>query len=224
MNLNILIIEDETIVALHIKKTISNLGYNSLKIAKNAKDALNTAVRNRVDLVISDINIQGDMDGIECSLLLQEKYNLPIIFVTAYRDIGTLKKASAVDFVGYIVKPFREDELETMISLAILKYDLSTQNDIYKICDNYSYSHVTNELFFQNKAITLTKKETMFIATLVLAKGAVVPHNILDRNIWNGELVEDGTRRQLVHRFKYKAPKLPFSLLKGVGYKLYSLL
>ena len=220
MKLNILIIEDETIVALHIKKAISTLGHTPLRVAKNAKDALFTAVNNRVDLVISDINIQGNMDGIECCSLLQKNNKVPIIFITAYRDIQTLEKASRVDFVGYLVKPFCEDELETMINLAIFKYGLITTDDRYKICDNYSYSKETNKLYFQDTALMLTKKESSFITLIIQAKGSVVPYQNLDEAIWNGELVDDGNRRQLVYRFRNKAPDFPLTLVKGIGYKL----
>jgi len=220
MNLNILIIEDETIVGLHIKKTVLALGHTPLRIAKNAKDALFISVNNKVDLVISDINIQGNMDGIECCSILHKNYKIPIVFVTAYRDTATLKKASNVDFVGYLVKPFREDELETMINLAIFKYDLLDTDNRYKICDNYSYSQKTNELYFHNTVITLTKKESNFIKIIIQAKGSVVPYMNIDENIWNGEAVEDGSRRQLVYRFRNKAPDFPLTLVKGVGYKL----
>ena len=220
MNLNILIIEDETIVGLHIKKTLLTLGHTPLKIAKNAKDALFIALNNRVDLVISDINIQGNMDGIECCSLLYQNYKIPIIFVTAYKDIETLKKASEVDFIGYLVKPFREDELETMINLAIVKYGLFNMDDRYKICENYSYSHKTNELYFNSNIITLTKKEISFISIIIQAKGSIVPYENIDEIIWNGELVDDGNRRQLVYRFRNKAPSFPLLLVKGVGYKL----
>ena len=220
MNLKVLIIEDESIVALHIKKTIKMLGHQVVKLVKNNVDALNIAKGIKVDLVVSDINIQGDVDGIECCRILQSKYNTPVIFVTAYRDIETLKKASSVDFVGYLVKPFREDELETMINLAIVKCELLIQRDRLVICDRYSYCYKIDNLLFDNKPIELTKKENKFLLSLLEANGSVVSYNTLEHNIWDGEPVGESTRRQLVHRFKQKAPNFPLTLVKGVGYKL----
>jgi len=121
MILNILIIENESIVGLHLKKTLQAMGHNVLIVVSNAIDAIKVFQKSRVDLLISDINIDGDINGAECSLNLQKVYRMPVIFITGYRDNETLKQASLVDFVGYLVKPFRQDELETMVNLAILK-------------------------------------------------------------------------------------------------------
>lgn len=220
MKLKVLIIEDESIVALHIKKTVMLSGNDVIEVVKNGNEALEIAKNTRVDLVISDINIDGDLDGVECCKILQNKYKLPIIFITAYRDMNTLKKASDVDFVGYLVKPFREDELETMIHLATLKYGLLTQKDRYIICEKYSYCYNINDLLLDNIPIKLTKKENRFLLSLIGAKGSVVSHNTLEHDIWYGEQVDENTRRQLVHRFKQKAPNFPLILVKGIGYKL----
>ncbi len=220
MSLKVLIIEDEGIVGIYIKRTILSMGHEVLMVVKNADDALEIAQTNKVDLVISDININGDMDGIECCRILQDKYNTPVIFITAYRDTDTLKKASNIDFVGYLVKPFREDELETVVNLAIFKHELLNVKDRYVICDNYSYCHRNDELLFKNKTIILTKKENTFLQTLIRAKCSVVSYNTIDYDVWNNEIVGESTRRQLVHRFKQKVPKFPIELIKGVGYKL----
>ncbi len=220
MSINILIIEDEGIVGIHIKRTIISMGHKVLMVVKNATDALKIAQVNKIDLVISDINIDGDMDGIECCRILQNKYTTPIIFITAYRDIDTLKKASNIDFVGYLVKPFREDEVETVVNLAIFKYELLNTKDRYIICDNYNYCYKSDELLFKNRPITLTKKENKFLQTLLKAKGSVVPYEALDYDVWDDKQIGDSARRQLVHRFKLKAPNFPLELVKGLGYKL----
>ncbi len=220
MNLKILIIEDETIVALHIKKTVTMLGHTVIKIVKNSTDALVIAKKSKINLMISDINIQGDVDGVECCKTLQKLYNIPVIFITAYRDAITLEKASHVDFIGYLVKPFREDELETLIQLAILKYGLLTKQDRYVICDRYSYCYNTDELFFNNDKIELTKKENKLLLSLIEANGSVVFYSTLEYKVWEGKQVSESSRRQLVHRFKQKLPHFPLELAKGFGYKL----
>ena len=220
MKLKVLIIEDEIIVALHIRKIVVLLGHSVVNIAKNSSDALEYAKNTRVDLVISDIKIDADIDGIECCKILQSKYKTPVVFVTAYRDIATLKKASGVDFVGYLVKPFREDELETMINLVVLRYGLTSEKARYIINDRYSYCYKIEELFYNDNPVELTKKENKLLLSLIEANGSIVSYNTLEHNIWRGEQVGDGTRRQLVHRFKQKAPNFPIKLLKGLGYKL----
>jgi len=220
MSLKVLIIEDESIVGIHIKRTVISMGHQVVTVVKNSSDALRAAQENRIDLVISDINIDGDIDGIECCQILQNRYGIPVIFITAYRDVDTLKKASSVESVGYLIKPFREDELETVINLAIFKYELLSQKDRYVICDNYSYCHKNDTLLFKNEPITLTKKENIFLQTLLNAKGSVVSYESLDYNVWSDKLVGDSAKRQLLYRFKQKAPNFPIILVKGVGYRL----
>jgi DNA-binding response OmpR family regulator len=220
MKLKVLIIEDESIVALHIKKTVIVSGHSVVNIAKNSSEALEYAKNTRADLVISDINIDGDIDGIECCKILQSKYNIPVVFVTAYRDIETLRKASEVDFIGYLVKPFREDELETMINLVVLKYGFISEKAKYVINDIYSYCYKTGELFYNDNPVELTKKEQGLLLSLIEANGSVISYSTLEHSIWQGEQVGDGARRQLLYRFKQKAPNFPIKLLKGLGYKL----
>jgi DNA-binding response OmpR family regulator len=90
----------------------------------------------------------------------------------------------------------------------------------YDICERYSYSQSENKLFFDNTHITLTRKENSFLLLLIRANGSLVSYESMENTIWNGERVDDGTRRQLVHRFKQKAQNFPLELVKGSGYKL----
>lgn len=220
MKLQTLIIEDESIVALHIKRTVISLGHNVVEIVKNSEDALLTAASHKVDLVISDINIDGDVDGIECCSILQNMYNTSVIFITAHKDITTLEKASKIDFVGYIVKPFREDELETMIKFAELKFEKYNKNQRYIIDERYSYCYKTNQLFSENELIELTKKEKIFLQVMLQVKDSIVTYATLENHLWSDEAVCESARRQLVHRFKQKVPNFPLTLIKGEGYKL----
>lgn len=220
MKLKILIIEDESIVSLHIKQTILSLGYEVSPIAQSAKEAFDIAKNNTIDIIISDIKIKGDIDGVECCSILQSIYNLPVIFITAFKDLDTLKKASKIDFIGYLIKPFRVDELEALINLAILKYDIYSSQKRVTIDDKYSFCPNTNELFLNDTLITLTHKENIFLQLLVNTKNSIVTHNTIDINIWNDNSVDDNTRRQLVFRFKQKVPNFPFELVKGFGYRL----
>ena len=220
MNLNVLIIQDDDIVALQIKKIVSFLGHKTLKIVKNATDVIEISKKNKIDLVISETNIQGNRDGIECCSFLQETYNTSVIFVTTHSDIGTLHKASKVNFIAYLLRPFRENELKAMITLVILKNNVFKIQKRDQISKDYSYNTQTGELFFQNNYILLTKKETKFLSCLIKANGTIVTYDTLDELIWGREFVSEGTRRQLIYRFKQKVLNFPFSLIKGVGYKL----
>lgn len=220
MSLHILIIEDKTITALHIKQTVEDAECKVVAIVKNAKDAMQIAKENRIDLIISDINIEGDLDGIECCEMLQKEYSIPTIFLTAYRDANTLKRASTVEFVGYLVKPFRDDELQMMIELATYKYKLQEKIDRCIISNTYSYSFKTKELYHHSSKIDLTAKETSFINLLTKQANSTISYAIMEEKVWDKKQTTEGTRRQFVRRFKQKLPNLPLELIKGIGYKL----
>lgn len=218
--INILLIEDDTLISMQLENLVSSLGHTVVKNIKNSQEILETKFDTQIDLIISDIRIEGDLDGISTSKILLDKYGIPVIFLTAYKDIETLQKASTVDYAGYLVKPFREDELTALINLTILKYNLPKLHLRVTINDEYSYCMKTNELFFNDKTISLTKSEITFLQLLINAKGEIVTYETIENSIWGNNSVSNETRRQLIYRFKQKVPKLPLKLEKGVGYRL----
>lgn len=220
MKLDILIIEDESLVALHIKKIILSLGHNVVAVAKSASKAYKIAQEENIDLVISDINIDGDEDGVECTYNLRKTYDVQVIFLTAYKDISTLEKVARVEFIAYLIKPFREDELITLINLILLKKIENLNENVVIIDEVYSYCYDTNKLLSNLKPIELTKKEQLFILALLHEKDSVVSYKTLENKVWAAEPTGDSTRRQLVHRLKLKASALPIEMIKGLGYKL----
>jgi len=119
---SILVVEDENIVALDIEHGLKRLGYLVSGIVNNGKDAIKEATSTKPDLILMDIQIQGDMDGIEAADQIQKLLNIPVIFLTAYADEATLQKAKVVDPYGYLLKPFEETELHTAIEVVLQKH------------------------------------------------------------------------------------------------------
>jgi two-component system OmpR family response regulator/two-component system response regulator QseB len=122
--------------------------------------------------------------------------------------------------LGYLVKPFREDELETMITLSMIKSQTQSAQARYVIDEDYSYCYKTQKLLLDGKEVPLTTSENKLLLALIRANGAPVSHEILDYELWNGGLVGESTRRQLIHRLRQKAPNFPIKPVKGMGYKL----
>ncbi len=121
MKASILIVEDEALIADDIANTLEKNGYRITDIVDNAEDALEACTREKPDVALLDINIKGDMDGLELAPLLK----LPFIFLTSYYDQHTLNRARTVKPSGYIVKPFAEKDLIVNIELAFEKKTLS---------------------------------------------------------------------------------------------------
>jgi PAS domain S-box-containing protein len=118
----IFIVEDEVIVAMDIQRGLKRLGYSVLGIANNCAEALEKIDALSPDLVLMDIQIQGELDGIQTAKKLWERYRTPVVFLTAYADVATLDRAKAAESFGYILKPFEDRELHTAIEVALSKH------------------------------------------------------------------------------------------------------
>jgi len=118
----ILVVEDEGIVAQDIQNTLEKSGYAVSGVAASGEAALVKAEETWPDLVLMDIVLKGDMDGIETARIIHDRFDIPVIYLTAYAHENTLQRAKITDPFGYIVKPFEERELSTAIEIAIHKH------------------------------------------------------------------------------------------------------
>ncbi len=121
-SLNILIVEDEWIIALDIKRHLSKLGYGVVGTANSAEKALELVAQTKPDLVLMDIYLQGETTGIEASELIRQQFHLPIVFLTAHANEATLAEAIATHPQAYVVKPFKEQDLSIAIQLALANH------------------------------------------------------------------------------------------------------
>ncbi|MCU1229417.1 MAG: Blue-light-activated protein [Acidobacteria bacterium] len=115
----ILIVEDETIVAMDIAMTLRRLGYDVVGMAGSGADAVDSARRLSPDLVLMDIRIRGAMDGIEAATAIQRERPTPIVFLTAHADADTVERAKSASPHGYLVKPFDERALHRAVEIAL---------------------------------------------------------------------------------------------------------
>ena len=106
MKKKILIVEDERIVAEDIKRTLKKLGYSVTSIVSSGKEAIQKVDKDKPDLILMDIVLRGDMDGITTAEHIHSKCGLPVIYLTAYADQGTVQRAKVAEPYGYIVKRF----------------------------------------------------------------------------------------------------------------------
>ncbi len=118
----ILVVEDERLVAKHIENMVRGLGYEVAGVAATGEDAVRTALGTLPDLVLMDIMLRGDMDGIAASEQIWDKAAIPVVYLTAYADEATLERAKVTDPFGYLLKPFEERELYTAIEMALYKH------------------------------------------------------------------------------------------------------
>lgn len=117
----ILIVEDDSLFAQAVKEHLLSFGYDVVGIASKGKEAIEKAGILLPDLIIMDIHLDGEMDGIEAAYQIMEKYNIPVVYLTAYADQEILERAKNTEPLGYIVKPLQEKSLRTTVELALYK-------------------------------------------------------------------------------------------------------
>uniref|UniRef100_B8DIV5 histidine kinase n=1 Tax=Nitratidesulfovibrio vulgaris (strain DSM 19637 / Miyazaki F) TaxID=883 RepID=B8DIV5_NITV9 len=118
----VVIVDDEQIVALDIRRTLERLGYAVPAMAADGEEAVRMAGELRPDLVLMDIRLRGPMDGIEAAARIARQYGVPVVFLTAFSDAATLERAKECGPFGFLVKPFEERELHSTIEVALLKH------------------------------------------------------------------------------------------------------
>jgi PAS domain S-box-containing protein len=123
----ILIVEDEVIIALDIKSKVENCGYRVVGIVNSGQQALEKIEQQKPDLVLMDILIFGNMDGIETAMRIRKEYRIPVVYVTAHADDQTLKRAMAAEPFGYVCKPLKDRELLGALEIALFKHHMEQE-------------------------------------------------------------------------------------------------
>lgn len=121
------IVEDETIIAMEVEDRLKTIGYEVTSTVASGEEAVRRAGEDNPDLVLMDIVLQGEMDGIEAAEQIQNRWNIPIVYLTAYADDETLARAKLTGPFGYLLKPFGEKDLHTAIELALYKHGIERE-------------------------------------------------------------------------------------------------
>lgn len=207
--IKILIVEDETIVALDTKSTLKKLGYEVTDIVTNYEDTMKSILDNKPNIILMDIFLKNSINGIEISKKINEKDSIPIIFVSAYCDDETVANAVATEPAGYLVKPFNRNDLKTTINLVAYKLQKNLKEKIIinrqKLSSNYYYSFEEHlKIYYETQEISITKNERLFLEVLIKAKGTTVPFESIEHYIWGNNSISDSTLRTLLYRLRSK--------------------
>jgi len=176
--INILVVEDEAIVSKDIQNSLKKLGYNVVGSSATGEKAIELANSENPDVVLMDIMLKGEMNGIDAASIIKEKQSIPVIFLTAYADELTLSKAKVTQPYGYILKPFKEIDLHTTIEMAIYKHskeqEVIKERDLfYSIIEN---KEETKDFIFVKSNSKLVKIKTVDIFYIEALKDYVVIH------------------------------------------------
>jgi len=151
----VLIVEDESIVAKDIQNILLKNNFEVLGVANNAETTLNYISQEVPDVILMDIMIKGNINGIELSHKIKEEYDIPIIFLTAYSDTPTLEKAKVVEPYAYISKPFKNADILSAIEISLFRHkkDLERKKEkelLYSIVEKQSKDTSTDIIFVKS--------------------------------------------------------------------------
>lgn len=213
--LRIMVVEDQAIVAKDIKATLEGLGYEVPAVAHTGEDAVRKAAETVPDLILMDINLRGEMDGIEAVGRIREKADIPVIFLTAYSDQATLDRAKLTSPMAYLIKPFEESELRTAIEVALWRHGMEKRLRESERRFRTIFENANDEIvYLDSKGIVIDVNKKVFDIF------GFVPEEVIGKNVFeipfmdraNLELVteefvhaiEMGNARLLVIESKHK--------------------
>ncbi len=154
----ILVVEDERIVAEDIRRSLKKLGYEVSAVVSTGKEALRKVKQLRPDLVLMDIVLRMEMNGIQAAEKIRESHDIPVIYLTAYADEETLERAKKTEPYGYILKPFEDRELQTTIEMALYKHRTEK-----RIKENEAWLSTTLKSIAEGVIATNEKTEILFM-------------------------------------------------------------
>jgi len=115
MKPRILVVEDESIIAMDLRVTLSRLGYEVSSVVNNALSAIQKAEQDKPDIILMDIMLGGSLDGIEAAKIISYNHSTPIVYITALRDEETMRRANSLDQYLFLMKPYTENDLKLAI-------------------------------------------------------------------------------------------------------------
>lgn len=122
-----LIVEDETLIAEELRERLSRLGFSVIAAVDSAEEGIAIATRERPDLVLMDIRLRGEKDGVQAAEEIHQQVDVPIVYLTAYSDRQTVERAKGSEHDGFILKPFHRGELQSTIEVAMQRHAIRTQ-------------------------------------------------------------------------------------------------
>jgi CheY-like chemotaxis protein len=116
----IIVVEDEGIVAMDISKCLTALGYDVVFVSDSGEKTLKELENLQADLILMDVELKGNLNGLETTKIIKEKFSIPVVFLTAFEDDATLQRISSLSSDGFLVKPFEDEQLRRTVE-SVLK-------------------------------------------------------------------------------------------------------
>ncbi len=222
--IKILVVEDETLVAFDIESALESLGYDVLESASNYDEAISSVETHCPALIMMDINLANSKDGIETAHAIKQIKDIPIIYLTAFSDDITINRAIETNPIGYLLKPFRRDELKSMISLGLhktkQKSSILDDTGYENLADKYYFDMKNQNLYYEDIPIKLSQNEKKLLSILLEARGNIVSFSDIEAYVWSDKIVAESTIRSLIFRLRAKLEYKVIETIQGFGCKI----
>lgn len=217
--LTVLIVEDESLVALDLEETVRSHGFKVAGVCGESEHALTMARTLRPDIVLMDIRINGEHDGIETAMQISNFYRPALIFLTAFSDASHIERAAALHPLGYLIKPVNPRELFALLAMAAARRPVVPAGDIV-LDGDFSYDSGSGQLIRQGAFVRLTRREQQLLSLLMRSKNSVVSVYEVENAIWPDKAPNENTRRSLINRLRAKLDNRFVETLPSVGYRI----
>jgi len=224
--LNILVVEDEFVNARFVEQMVSALGYVVVACVDSIAKALSVVEEYHVDIMMMDINLKGDIDGITGAELLNKGRDIPIIYMSAFGDSQTIQDAMQTNIYAYLHKPFDAQDIESALSITVKRTSNAPQIEEETISTSiglgrdYSYDIPTQTLLKSGQPLSLTRKESSIVYHLAKNIDRNISYDYLIEYIWDSKDISNSTVRDCMSRLRRKTPLLNIVNIIGIGYCL----
>ncbi len=218
----ILIVEDEEITALALDMFLSSIGYEITDCVNSAIDAYISIDKIKPDLILSDIMIKGNISGSELARDIYLHHNIPVVFLTAYFTDELLDYAIDSNAYGYIIKPYKEDELKATIKLAFnrIKGEEKVKSSIITF-DTFCFDIKEKQVLQNNQTIKMGKKSLLLLGILINNINQSISNKVLIEQIYEYDTNTNlDNLRHLIKRIKEKLGTKSIFANKNIGYSI----
>lgn len=212
---SLLIIDDEWMVRHFIESVAVTQNIEVAGGAESWDEASKILSEKTVDFAIVDIGIKGNIDGIEVARRLKNR-GIPFLFLTAYKDITTIKEATELTPISYLIKPVTSENLIAALLIATQKLQNITPKDkIYTLNSD-------GLIFKDSKVVELSKHERIVFSLLLQNQGHVVGYSVFFNSLWeNPDEINEGSLRNIIVKLRKKLPDITIDNIKDTGYILF---
>jgi DNA-binding response OmpR family regulator len=222
--MRIIIIEDESIVALEIARFLRKSGHELVGTFGDGETALAALLSRPADVAVVDITLQGKLNGIETARRIkQTNGRTAIIYLTAHTDENTMDDAIDTEPVAYLAKPFRRNELKAALKIAkasTQKVCTDIQESIFRFDENFRYDLRSHTLYRDTTPIALTPKERQLLELLITHANRLTDYYTVEISVWPDENVSADALRSLVKRLRRKLDDKFIKTITAQGFLL----